>query len=149
MDKRLIAGLITAVLFIPALRLPGALGMLCIVGFGIAFCATLFLIVAERISSVSRAEMLDVPSEQEMQRLRAAELEKIAAEKARAQASFAALVPKNPPAVQTPPLAPAPVATAPLAPTPPMPAAPKPIVAKPTTGRAVFDLGEDVPPHKS
>ena len=144
MDKRLIAGLITAVLFVPALRLPGVLGILSIIAFGIAFCTTLFLILAERISGVSRAELIDVPSELEMHRLRALELEKIAAEKVRAQASFGALVPKHSPAVQ----APAPVAS--VAPLPPAPVAPpKPVVVKPTTGRAVFDLGDDVPPQNS
>lgn len=142
MDKRLIAGLITGVLFLPALRLPGALGLLCIIGFALAFCTTLFLILAERVSSVSRAEMIDVPSDAEMQRLRAAELEKIAAEKLRAQASFGALAAKSPPAQ------PQPVASvAAKQVTPPQPA--KPVVAKPTTGRAVFDLGEDVPPQNS
>lgn len=149
MDKRFIAGLIAAALFFPALRMPGVLGMLCIIGFVIAFCATLFLILVERVSSVSRAEMIDVPSGEEMQRLRAAELEKIAAEKLRAQASFGALAAKTAPAQSPPTPMPAQPVTSIPAPqvTPAQP--PKPVVAKPTTGRAVFDLGEDVPPQKS
>lgn len=145
MDRRLIAGLITAVLFIPALRLPGALGMLCILGFTLSFCTTLFFVVADRVSSVARAEILDVPSDAEMQRLRAAELEKIAAEKLNAQASFSALAAKT--AASRPTAVPAQIASAPTpAPTPPPKPQAKPAIPKPTTGRAVFDLGEDLPP---